>query len=121
MVALFRFGHYGNAASQGEIARKFGISEGAVEIYTCKVMAAITELSAIAMKWPSVGERFKLKTRIFKEFGFPPCVGYVDGTLVVLDTQPPLNGEDYFSRKKLYGLFAMVVCDDHRKSWINSR
>lgn len=42
-------------------------------------------------------------------------MGTLDGTLIVVEQRPALTAEDYFSRKKLSGLAALVICDNSRK------
>ena len=115
MVALYRLGGDGGSSSVGKISRRFGVSEGAVELYTRRSLAAILSLEQQLVKWPSEQEKMKTKKRIFDKSGFPNCVGFVDGTLIVLDKRPTLGGSDYYSHKSRYGLAAQVVCDDQRK------
>ena len=43
-ITLYRLGHYGNAASNGDIARNFGYPEGAVEVLTQRCFQAIESL-----------------------------------------------------------------------------
>jgi len=65
--------------------------------------------------WPDKKERQEIKGRIRRESGFPCCLGFVDGTLFVLENKPLLSGVDYFSRKGRYGISGMIVCDDHKR------
>lgn len=44
--------------------------------------------------WPSVDERGVIAERIFTKYGFPHCVGLVDGTLIPFVFKLTLNGED---------------------------
>ena len=115
MVALYRLGGYGGNASIGKIASHFWIAEGTVELYTCRAMAAILSLEKQLVKWPNTQEKLAIKERIFEKAGFPNCIGFVDGTLVVLEKRPTMAGSDYFSHKSKYGLSTQVVCDDQRR------
>ena len=115
MVALYRLGGDGRNASVGKISRHFGVAEGTVELYTRRSMAAILSLEKQLVKWPSAQEKLAIEERIFDKSGFPDCIGFVDGTLIVLDKRPTMAGSDYFSHKSKYGLSAQVVCDDQRK------
>ena len=101
-VAVFRFGNDGNAASIGKTARKFGISEGSVELSTRRVIKALVSIEPEYLKWPNAGERQIISNRIFRASGFANCVGYVDGTLVKLAAKPVDVGADYFDRKSSY-------------------
>lgn len=114
-VALFRFGHSGNSVSVGKTARKFGISEGSVELYTRRVIEALISLEPETVSWPNAEDRKATAARILENSGFPNCVGFVDGTLIKLATKPVKNGEDYFDRKRNYSFSVMLVCDDTKK------
>lgn len=113
-VALYRFGHFGNGTSQELVAQMFVVSEGAVDDYVNWVIEALMNLMDSTIKWPNAEEKEKsrVKNRIFSEYGFSNCIGYVDLTRAVLETCPPKNGENYFSRKKtmvsLWWLSAMI-------------
>ena len=64
------------------------------------------------IKWPSAEEGNEISNRIEQKFGFPNCVGSIDGTLLPLECRPTINGEDYKGRKFGYSVHAMIVCDD---------
>ena len=44
-------------------------------------------------------------------YGFPNCLGFVDGTTVPIYRKPIKDGECYYSRKSNYGLNATVIVD----------
>ena len=115
LVALYRFGMNGNAASTGQIAQKFKISKGSTELYVDRVIVALNRLRNHTIQWPSAEERREIGKDIGDEYAFPQCVGFVDGTTIDLAFKPSNDGEDYFSRKMRYSLAAMVVCDDECK------
>jgi hypothetical protein len=52
-IALFRFGHYGNAASVEAIGQWAGISAGMVVNATRRVMTAFLTLHDAVIRWPS--------------------------------------------------------------------
>ncbi|XP_055356364.1 uncharacterized protein LOC129601553 [Paramacrobiotus metropolitanus] len=114
-IALYRFGNSGNAASIGKTARRFGLSEGTVELFTRRVIAALLSLEDEVIRWPSPEEKLAIKTKIRSEYHFPNCIGFVDGTDIVLEYRPGLNGVDYFNRKRRYAIAAMIVCDADRR------
>ena len=70
------------------IGQSFGISEGAVTLYTQRVVKAITDLWATEIKWPNIQERAAMKARLMEdpnEHGWKlwrDCIGIVDGTLI---------------------------------------
>lgn len=142
LVALKRFGNFGNGAAVGIIARFFSISgryylviysfheflltlhsnfvtffyvEGAVDLYTKRCIVAILSLEKQTICWPDTNERQEIKNRIKRDSDFPCCLGFIDGTLFVLENKPLLDGEDYFSRKGKYGLSGMIICDDQKR------
>ena len=53
-VTLFRFGHFGNAASTMKVALWAGVGYGTVRLYTTRVMAAICSKNFhhAALRWP---------------------------------------------------------------------
>lgn len=67
------------------------------------------------ISWPSENEKRKISRRIRKQHGFPNCVGFVDGTLIVLSSRPELHGEEFYSHKGRYGISTTLVCDDNRR------
>jgi hypothetical protein len=65
--------------------------------------------------WPDEEEREQIKHQIEAESGFPSCLGFIDGTLIVLENKPLLDGEDYFSRKGRYGIAGLIICDHNKR------
>ena len=111
IVALYRFGMYGNAASAGQVATRFGIGAGTVDLYTNCVIVALLRLREHVVTWPTEEEKAILKDDNRNISGFPNCIGHVDGTGIVLAASPAENGEEYFTRKSQYAIAAMLVVD----------
>jgi len=114
-VFLTKLGRFGNGGSVGILARVYGISEGCVQLYYQRCMIAILSLEKDVVVWPTVVERQRMSRRIASGFGFPRCVGFVDGTLFPVYAKPSKDGEDFYTRKGFYGMAGMVVCDDRRR------
>ena len=114
MVALKRLGCFGNGASVGMLATFFGISEGTVEIYTNRCIVAIEGLHEQFLQWPNKEARQEIQEE-FKSVGFDGCVGVIDGTLMILQTCPEKDGQDYYNRKGSYGIATLLVCDKDKK------
>lgn len=112
-VALYCLGTYGNAASVQHVATKFGISEGSVVNFTSRIIFALRQASELWIKWPSKEERLMLGTEMALK-KLPKCVGFVDGTDIILADAPTQNKDVYWSRKKKYCLQAQIICD-HKK------
>jgi len=89
--------------------------EGAVDLYTKRCIVAILSLEKRTICWPDTDEKEDIKNRIKRDSDFPWCLGFIDGTLFVLENKPLLDGEDYFSRKGKYGISGMIICDDHKR------
>jgi hypothetical protein len=51
-------------------------------------------------------------SRITDSYSVEDCVGYIDGTHVVLSTRPHIGGEFYFNRKGRYPIHLQITCDD---------
>jgi hypothetical protein len=86
-----------------------------VELYTNRCIIAILSLEKQVICWPDEEEKQEIKRRIKTQCEFPSCLGFIDGTLFVLENKPLLDGEDYFSRKGTYGIAGLIVCDDHKR------
>lgn len=56
MVATYKFGWYGNAASIRDACDVFGIAEGTLQLYTNRYVVAILSLEASIVRWPSLEE-----------------------------------------------------------------
>ena len=115
LVFLYRVGQEGKAGSDSKVNQFFKIGKGAVRRYVRNVMRSLLELKDQFLCWPEREERAEISSRILVEFGFPNCVGIMDGTLVFLDEAPVQDTIAYFSRKTRYALSLLVVCDDRKR------
>ncbi|XP_055357411.1 uncharacterized protein LOC129602424 [Paramacrobiotus metropolitanus] len=112
IVALHRFGTFGNAGSKGMVSRKFGISSGTALLYTRRVICALLSLEKDVVKWPTIAAKREIKHAINEQYDFPHCIGFGDGFHVILENKPAFHGDDYFTRKRRYALntFAVRSC-----------
>lgn len=113
-VTLNRLGTTGNGTSIGAVAVKFGLSHGTVMKYTERVVEAIGNLADLYIRFPDARERAEISRRVGHKFGFDGCVGFVDGTHIILSQRPGVSGESFFTRKQRYAMNAQVVCDDKK-------
>ena len=115
-ITLYRLGHYGNAASVGDIARNFGYSEGAVELFTQRCFQAIESLHRHFVRPLTPAEKEVEKQWIDDKVGFRGLwrEGWVmyDRTIIPLHAKPGYNGDAYYTRKSNYGLNVQVICCD---------
>lgn len=109
-VALYRFGHYGNAASVASVAQWAGISDGAVVDCTRRVCVAVLALHDDVIRWSTPPEKEEAKHWVEKESCAAWRGGFcmVDGTTIPLFQKPGFHGEAYFDRKSRYSLNAQV-------------
>lgn len=100
-VALFRFGHNGNAASVSAVAQWAGLSEGVVVKYTRHVIITFLALHNLTVRWPSDDDKEDAKEWVESVSCVAWQDGYcmVDGTLIPLFEKPGYHGEAYFDRK----------------------
>lgn len=99
-VALEILGSYGNASSLLKFSRLWAIGEGTTSLYLKRVLKALLCLKSEYVKWPNAQERRKISNEFGDNYGFDGCVGLIDGTDVVFEKKPMIDGELYFSRKK---------------------
>ena len=64
--------------------------------------------------WPDKKERKEMRNRLALK-GFRHCVGIIDGTLIELGFRPQAYHECYYSRKCMYALNVMIICDDKKR------
>ncbi|KDQ49002.1 hypothetical protein JAAARDRAFT_85719, partial [Jaapia argillacea MUCL 33604] len=105
-IALYRFGHFGNAASVESVAQWAGTSAGMVVNATRRVMSAFLALHDDVIHWPSAAAKEAAKEWVEAASCAAWRDGYcfVDGTLVPLAEKPGFHGEAYFDRKSNYSL-----------------
>jgi hypothetical protein len=117
-VALYRFGHGGNAASIQAIANWAGLGKGTIHLITRRVMTAVLRpgFMQTAVRMPTATEKEKAKDWVqnhsCKAWRNGWC--FVDGTLVPLDERPNWYGESYFDRKCNYSLNIQVRAQTSR-------
>ena len=113
-ITLFRFGHYGNAASLQRVADWAGVGKGTVLVVTRRVMTAVLRSSFKdqAIRMPTPEEKEGAKQWVGQR---SKCMAwrdgwcFVDGTLVPLAFWPFWYGQSYFDRKCQYSLNIQVI------------
>ena len=114
LVFLYRIGKEGSAGGSSDVSPFFGIAKGSVQNYVRRCVRALHEIKEEVVYWPDINERIDMRNRL-AAYGFRHCVGIIDGTLVVLDFRPECYHECYYSRKCVYALNVMIVCDDKKR------
>jgi hypothetical protein len=111
-IALYRFGHFGNAASITKTALFFGVGFGTVDNITKRVMTAVCRdrFRKTVMRWPDAESKENAKGWVEAM----ACPGWrdgwlmVDGTLVPLFGRPLFFGNSWFDRKHNYSMNTQV-------------
>jgi hypothetical protein len=109
-IALYRFGHDGNAASVESIAQWAGVSAGTVVNCTRRVIIALLSLHDNVIQYPSQEEKELAKEWVEAASvpGWRDGWCMVDGTLIPLAEKPGYHGETYYDRKSNYSLNVQV-------------
>ncbi|MBW0538932.1 hypothetical protein O181_078647 [Austropuccinia psidii MF-1] len=94
-VSLLRLGSNGNGAALGKIGMLFGISHGAIVLYTQRVIQILMKLKRKVIVWPTIEQQREM-SQVMQAEGFPGCIGFIDGSLIPLSQCPPNDGEAYF-------------------------
>ena len=84
MVLLKYLGTEGSRGSNLNLCSVFGIGEGTAELYRDRVVEALLSLQEATITWPDAAERKAIAERFDNHFGWPHCVGIIDGTLFPL-------------------------------------
>jgi len=111
-IALFRFGHYGNAANVMKTALWAGVGYGTVRLVTNRVMKAVCgeEFRRAALHWPDPAAIEHAKSWV-EENSCPAWRdgwAMVDGTLVPLHARPGFYGNTWYDRKSNYSMNVQV-------------
>lgn len=99
-TTLYFFGANGISTVRG--AAQLGIGEGTTRLYCNRTISALVRQLPRFVRWPLPGseEFHTMRREIENESGFPGCIGFLDGTDIVLRYGPTYHGETYFNRKK---------------------
>ncbi|KIJ48108.1 hypothetical protein M422DRAFT_248289 [Sphaerobolus stellatus SS14] len=116
-VTLFRFGHYGNAATLQKVGLWAGFGYGTVDLCTKRIMAAICDARFrwAVMQWPTEKQKEDAKAWIESR----SCPSWrdgwlmVDGTLVSLFARPGFYGNTWYDRKSNYSLNVQLILNLH--------
>ncbi|KDQ09814.1 hypothetical protein BOTBODRAFT_82826, partial [Botryobasidium botryosum FD-172 SS1] len=105
---LIRFG----GETLVKTADTLSIAEGTAYNYVRHVSKSFRNIRGDHLSWPGLA-RCEFLSNEMAPYGFPGCIGIVDGSLIRLADMPRANGMAYFCRKKFYALAIQAVCDHH--------
>lgn len=106
-------GTFGDGSSNDNSRYKYEKGSGTYENYRNRIMQAIIDnMMDKYYNWPDDTERKEISNEIYQKYGFPNCLGFIDGTLFPLFFKPRRNDfGDYNGRKFLYTLSVLFICD----------
>ena len=111
-IMLYRFGHYGNAASTMKVTLWAGVGYGTIKLVTTWVMKAICDqqFCRATMPWSDPAKIEQAKAWVEGHSCLAWWDGWlmVDGTLVPLFQQLHHHGNSFFDRKSNYSLNVQV-------------
>ena len=102
----------------GEKSRMLlNVGYGSIWAYTWRTIDLLARISGDHIQWPEPGSASRTAAThpIFRR-----CIGFLDGSNIVLRDRPKIDPEAYFSRKKNYGFNLQAICDwDRRFIWVS--
>lgn len=115
LLWLVSFDFFWIQRTSAAITDLFVMQAGSVDNYTRCCIYAIMQLEHYYFRWPNEAERATIKSRIGASSFFQDCVGFIDGTLINFSAAPTCHKEDYWTRKSVYALNSLIICDDQRR------
>ena len=107
-ITLWRLATNGDYRSIGHM---FGVAKGTVCVIVNDVCQAIVKvLLTRYVKFPSGVQLKKVVNEFEARFGFPQCVGAVDGTHIPI-LAPQQCAKDYYNRKGYHSILMQAVVD----------
>lgn len=113
-IKLNGLGHDGNGSFLNHMILTWGVHNGSIVSFTKQCSSVLEDALAEEMVWLDSRERVSISMD-FGKFGFPQCIGLIDGSLLPIVQWPKTYGECYWNQKCRYSLNKQVVCDHRRK------
>ncbi|KAF8459268.1 hypothetical protein BDZ91DRAFT_665626, partial [Kalaharituber pfeilii] len=91
-VALYMLGGYGGGVERERIALNIG--KGTAVAYLWRTIAVLIKILPEYLRWPipEQREQWRPPTTIFRR-----CIGFLDGSIIILKDKPRVDPEAYFS------------------------
>ena len=116
MMHLLHFlGSFGEAGNNTNSRNRFKQGYGTYENMRNRCIRVIFDtMKEEYLNWPDSQEREELAQQIQSKYGWPNCIGYLDGTLFPLYFKPQTSDcGDYFGRKLGYTISAIIASDEN--------
>lgn len=100
------------------VQNHFNLSHGSVSLYTERSLIAIVSSLKKYISWPSGEERAVIARELYAQYGIPSCVGFIDGTDIVLHQAPTVGSEKAHTMQcyeERDGYFKLIAVVDHLK------
>ena len=109
-VALYTLGGAGTGRERSGV--NLNIGHGTVGLYTWRAIQLLVKLSSVYIRWPTAQQRVDQDppTAIFQK-----CIGFLDGSIMILRYKPVVDPQAYYYRKSNYGFNLQAICDWNRK------
>lgn len=90
-VFLYKMG--GAGTTQVSTALALGVGDGTIPLYVNRVLKALLSMKDIYISWPNAAGKNAHKQRVCNaSMGiFPGCIGFIDGTFIVLKYAPKID------------------------------
>jgi len=114
-VTLYLLGAAGGGRECSGI--NLNIGKGTVTRYIQHTIKLLVTLLPQYVRWPTAQQRIDIDppTAIFQ-----CCVGFLDGSVIILRYKPMVDPEAYFSQKSTYGFNIQAICDwERRFIWVS--
>ena len=103
-AGLYMLGGGGRTVADCRV--NMNIGHGTIWIYAWRTIELLARLLGEYVQWPGPGQARHDRHKIFRR-----CIGFLDGSIIILRTKPKLDPEAYFSRKKNYGFNLQAIVD----------
>jgi len=112
-VTIYVLGVAGGRAECNGV--NLNIGKGMIDLYVWCMIKLLVRLLPDYIRWPTAQQRTNTDplTTIFRH-----CIGFLDGSVMILRYKPIVDLEAYYSRKSCYGFNLQAICDwEHRFIW----
>lgn len=100
-----------NQDSYREIGNLFGLEKSTVCFIFHSICHILASLRFEYIKWPSAHQQQLTSRVVYRQHGFPNCIGFVDGCHIQI-LGPARNPVDYYNRKEVHSIILQAVCNE---------
>ena len=110
-VTLYMLGAAGGGCHERS-GVNLNIGKGTVSLYTWRTIKILVKLLPVYVRWPTARQREEINppTNVFRH-----CIGFLDGSGIILRYKPTIDPQSYYSHKGFYGFNLQAICDWNSK------